>query len=56
VRKRSKKSNIPLWKKYDIVVSFNSENGTKVAKIARDFNIPTTTLTTVLKNKDKNNF
>jgi len=39
--------------KYDIVVSFNSKNGTKVAKPARDFDIPRTTLTTNLKNKDK---
>jgi len=38
---------------YDSVVSLNSENGTKVAKPARNFVIPITTLTTVSKNKDK---
>jgi len=37
----------------DIVVSLNSENGTKVTKLAKDFDIPTTTLTTVSKNEDK---
>jgi len=37
---------------YDTGVSFNSKNGTKLAKLARDFDIPTTTFTTILKNKD----
>jgi len=37
---------------YDIVVSLNSENGTKVAKL-EDFDIPTSTLTTVEKQKTK---
>jgi len=32
-----KRSSIPLWNKHDIVVSFNSENGTEVAKLSRDF-------------------
>jgi len=36
-------------KKYEIVASLNSENGTEVAKLAIDFDIPTTTLTTVSK-------
>jgi len=35
------------------VVSFHSENGTKVAKLAKDFDIPTTTLTAAWTNKDK---
>jgi len=35
--------------KYDIIVLLNSKNGTKAAKLTRDLNIPTTTLTTVLK-------
>jgi len=40
VRKLSyKRSGIALWKKYDIVVLFNSENGVKVAELARDFDI-----------------
>jgi len=34
-------------------VSFNSENGTKVAKLSRDFNIPRTTLITTFQNKHK---
>jgi len=29
----NKRSRIPFWKKYDMVVSLNSENGTKVANI-----------------------
>jgi len=37
---------------HDTGVSFNSKNGTKLAKLARDFDIPTTTFTTILKNKD----
>ena len=46
VRKLSnKRSSIPLWKKNDIVVSFNDENGIEVPKLARDFDIPKTTLT-----------
>jgi len=49
----NKRSSIPLCQKYDIVALFNSENGTKVAKLARDFNIPTTTLTTILKDNDR---
>ena len=52
--KLSKKRNsIPLWKKCDIVVSINSDNGTEVAILAKDFDIPTTTLTAVSTNKDK---
>ena len=54
VRKLSnKRSSIPLWKKCDIVVSGSSENGTKVTKLAKDFNITTMMLTTVLKIKDE---
>ena len=52
VRKLLKKSSILYGKKCDIVVSFNSEKGTEVAKLARDFDIATT-LTTVSKTKDK---
>jgi len=41
VRKLSnKRSSIPLWKKYHIVISFNSENGTKVATLAKRFRHP----------------
>jgi len=47
------RSSILFWKKCDIVVSFNSQNGTKVAKRVRDFDIPRTKLTKCLKNKDK---
>jgi len=49
----NKRSSILLWKKYDIVVSLNSKNGTKVAKLPRDFDVPRKTLAKVLKNKDK---
>jgi len=49
----NRKSSSLLWKKYDIVVSLNTENKTKVAKLTKDFDIPKTTMTTVLKNKDK---
>jgi len=48
----NKWSNIPLWKMHDTGVSFNSKNGTKLAKLARDFDNPTTTFTTILKNKN----
>ena len=55
VRKLSnKRRNIPLdGKKYDIVVSLNSDMRTNVEKLAKDFDIPTTTLTTVSQNKNK---
>ena len=49
----NKRSSTPLWQKYDIVVPLNSENVTKVAKVAKNFDILTMTLTTVLKNKEK---
>jgi len=49
----NKRSSNPLWKEYDIIVSLNSENRTKVPKLAKYFDIPTTTLTTDSKNKDK---
>jgi len=41
----NKRSCIPLWKKYDVVVL-----------LARYCDIPTMALTTVLKNKDKINY
>jgi len=41
------KSSIPFWKKFDMIVLFNSKNGTKVAKLAKYFDVPTTMLTTV---------
>jgi len=34
-------------------VSLNNEIGTKAAKLPKDFDIPTTTLTSVSKNNDK---
>jgi len=34
-----KRSNTPRWKKYVTVVSLNNESGTKVAKLARYFEI-----------------
>jgi len=38
---------------YSIAVSLNSENCMEAAKPAQDFDIPTTTLTTVSKSKGK---
>ena len=46
------RSYLPLWKKYDIIVQFNTRNNTNVAKLARELKIPRTTLTSILKNKD----
>jgi len=41
VRKLSSKRNsISLWRKFDIIVAFKSENVMEVVKLARDFNIP----------------
>jgi len=48
VRTLSNTSRIPSWKKYGIVVSINHENDAKVEKLAKDFDIPTKTLTTKL--------
>jgi len=42
-----------IRKKYNIVVSQNSENYTKGEKLAKYFDTPTTTLTTVSKIKEK---
>ena len=49
----NKRSNLPLWKKYDIVSRFKSGNGTKVANLAREFEVPRTTSISILKNKEK---
>jgi len=49
----NKRNSVTLLKKYDIVVSVSSKNGIKVAKLGNDFDIPTMSLTTVSKNKDK---
>jgi len=40
------KKQYPLGKKYDTIVSLCSENGVKVVKLVRDFNIPSRKLTT----------
>ena len=49
--------SISSQQKYDSVVSLSSENGTKVSKkLAKDFHIPTKTLTTVLKNRETKQF
>lgn len=45
-------SSIPLWKRYDIAVSLNSENDTDMAILVKDFDTPATTLITVSQNKD----
>jgi len=47
----NKRSSIPFWKKYEIIVLFNSKNGMKLAKLAKDFDIPTMMLTAVSKKK-----
>jgi len=39
--------------RYNGFVSLNNEIGTKAAKLPKDFNIPTTTLTSISKIKDK---
>ena len=49
----SKRTNVPLWKNYDVVSQFKSGNNTTVAKLARDFEISRTTLISISKNKDK---
>ena len=49
----SKRTNLPLRKKYDVVSQFKNGNGTAVAKLAKDFEISRTTLISILKNKDK---
>jgi len=47
----NKSSSIPLVKKYDTLELFRST--AKLAKFAKDFDIPATALTTVSKDKDK---
>jgi len=47
------RSIIPLWKKHDIVILLNSEYGTKVENLVRNFDISTATLTAVTKNQDE---
>ena len=47
----NKRSSILLWKRHDVVVLIDSENGTKKAN-AKDFDIPTTTLNPVPKNTE----
>jgi len=40
-----------MMEKYGIVVLFNRKNATNMAKLARDFDIPRTTLTATVKSK-----
>jgi len=47
------KKQYPIVGKCDIVIWLKSETSTKVAKLAKDFDIPTTALTADSKNKDK---
>jgi len=57
VRKLSnKRSSISLWKKYYNVVSFNCETCAKVAKLARDFDIPKNDNDYNFEKDRKNNF
>jgi len=42
----------PITEKCAIVVSLSRENGMNMAKLAKDFDIPTNTLATILKKKD----
>ena len=47
------RSSNPLWKKFVIVVSLNSENSRKVAKFANYLDVSRTALTTIKKHKDQ---
>jgi len=47
------RSSVPMWKKVWHLCFANSENGTKVVKLAEDFDISTTTLTPVSRNEKK---
>jgi len=49
---RTKEAVSRCGKSLGIVVSLSSKNGTKVAKLEKDFDILTTTLTAVTKNGD----
>ena len=48
-----KRRNFPLWKKYEIVSRFNSGKVKNVSQLAKEYEIPRSSLQTILSNKDK---
>ena len=48
-----KRRNFLLWKKYEIVSRFNSGKIKNVSQLAKEYEIPRSSLQTILSNKDK---
>ena len=48
-----KRTSLPLWKKYDIVIEVNRKNDTLVSMLPKELEISRTSLITILKNKEK---
>ena len=48
-----KRRNFPLWKKYEIVSRFNSGKIKNVSQLAKEYEIPRSSLQTILSNKNK---
>ena len=49
----NKRTSLPLWKKYNIVNEVNRRNDTPVSMLAKELEISSTSLITILKNKEK---
>ena len=48
-----KRRNFPLWKKYEIVIRFNSGKTKNLSQLVKEFEIPRSSSQTILNNKDK---
>ena len=49
----NKRRHFPLWQKYEIVCRFNSGKATNVSQLAREYDIPRSSLQTILNKKDE---
>ena len=49
----NKRRHFPLWKKYEIINRFNSGKATNVSQLAKEYDIPRSSLQTILSKKDE---
>lgn len=49
----NKKVNFPLWKKYELVQQYNCSTTKNVSKLAKEMDVPRTTLVSILKNEEQ---
>ena len=49
----NKRRHFPLWKKYEIISRVNSGKATNVSQLAKEYDIPRSSLQTILSKKDE---